>query len=328
MNAAATQSSKRMTCAELLRVATPWLASKGDESAKVDAETLLAHALGIRRIDVFLQFERPVSVAEQDRFRELMRRRATGEPIAYLVGRRGFGKQELEVGPGVLVPRPETELLVELALARGGAPRGRSGGEGSAAAGERVRILDVGTGSGCVAIAIAADLPSAEVVAVERSDEALAYARRNVAAILDAAAAAGASGGSSHRVDARPRVEVRAGDGFQPVAGERFDVVVANPPYVRSGDLAGLPRDVRDFEPRAALDGGEDGLSVVRAWTAPAFAVLTPGGWALFEIGAGQGTAAAEIFRDAGFDRVSVTDDLAGHPRVVAGRKPLAPSGR
>lgn len=235
-----------------------------------------------------------MSSAEQDTFRELIRRRSTGEPVAYITGRRGFWSVDLEVGPGVLVPRPETELLVEIALARGGAPRPADAGP--------LRVLDVGTGSGAIAIAIAKELPESVVVAIDRSPEALAIARRNVETIVPG------------------RVELLEGDGFAPVTGRVFDLVLSNPPYIPTGDIAGLMRDVRDHEPRAALDGGPDGLDVVRAWAPAARACLAPGGWAMFEIGAGQGAAAARIFREAGFADVSLKDDLAGIPRVVAGR--------
>lgn len=285
-----------MTILELLAKSTPWLAGKGSESAKADAEILLAKVLGIRRIDLYLRFEQPVSTAEQDRFRELMRRRAAGEPVAYLTGTKGFHDFDVEVGPGVLVPRPETETLVDLALARGGAPR--------PVGAPPLRIVDVGTGSGCIAIALARGLPDSDVTAIERSPEALAIARRNIAAL------------------AADRVRLLEGDGFAPVQGETFDLVVSNPPYIAESERASLPRDVRDFEPAGALFGGLDGLSVIRAWSAGAFAHLSPGGWALFEVGSTQGAAASDIFREAGFTDVTVSKDLGGLDRVVSGRRP------
>lgn len=284
-----------MTILELLGKATPWLATKGSESPKADAEILLAHVLGIRRIDLFLRFEQPVAPAEQDAFRELMRRRAAGEPVAYLVGKKGFHDFEVEVGPGVLIPRPETETLVDLALARGGAPR--------APGAPPLRIVDVGTGTGCVAIALARGLPDADVTAIELSHEAIAIARRNIAAL------------------APERVRLLEGDGFAPVKDETFDLVVANPPYVAESERATLMRDVRDFEPGGALFAGADGFSVIRAWAADAFAHSNPGAWTMFEIGAGQGEEATAIFRSAGFTDVSLTPDLAGIPRVIAGRR-------
>ena len=150
-----------MTILELLGKSTPWLQSKGSESAKADAEILLAKVLKIRRIDLFLRFEQPVTTPEQDAFRELMRRRAAGEPVAYLTGSKGFHDFDVEVGRGVLVPRPETETLVELALARGGAAR--------PVGAPPLRIVDVGTGSGCIAIALARGLPDSDVTAIELS---------------------------------------------------------------------------------------------------------------------------------------------------------------
>ncbi len=280
-----------MTVQELLGKSVPWLKTKGVESAKVDAETLLAKTLALKRMDLFLQFERPVTAPEQDAFRELMKRRAAGEPVAYLTGRRGFWKLDFEVGSGVLIPRPETELLVELALARAGAGSGAP------------RILDVGTGSGCIAISLAHDLPEAKVVAIERSPEALAIARRNVETLVPG------------------RVDLREGDAFAAVRGEIFDVIVSNPPYIPTKDIAGLMRDVRDFEPALALDGGADGLGLVRAWAAAAFGHLGPGGWCFFEIGVGQGEAALAAFRAAGFADTFVKDDLDGIPRVAGGRR-------
>lgn len=284
-----------MTVLELLGKATPWLSQKGSESAKADAEILLAHALKVRRIDLFLQFDKPVSGAEQDAFRELIRRRAAGEPVAYLVGKKGFWDFEVEVGPAVLVPRPETETLVELALARGGAVRG----EGASA-----RIVDIGTGSGCIAIALARGLPEAEVTAIDRSPDALAVAARNVAALCPG------------------RVRLLDGDGLAPVSGERFDLVVSNPPYIPEADLGTLARDVREFEPRAALTPGPDGLALVRAWSRSAFEHLVPGGWCAFEIGIGQADASRAAFGEAGFADVTLTNDLGGIPRVVSGRRP------
>lgn len=282
---------KPMTVMELLGKATPWLKGKGIESAKVDAELLLAKALGIRRLDIYLQFDRPVSTSEQDAFRELIRRRAASEPVAYLVGTRGFYKSDFEVAPGVLIPRPETELVVETALARAGT---RS----------PLRILDVGTGSGCIAVSLARELPEAVVVALDKSADALAIARRNAEAL------------------APGRVDLRESDGFAAVRGKTFHLVVSNPPYIPSADVPKLMRDVKDFEPALALDGGADGLAFVREWSKGAFAHLERDGWAIFEIGVGQADSAPALFRDAGFTDVSVQDDLAAIPRVVSGRKP------
>jgi len=230
-------------------------------------------------------------VPEQDAYRELMKRRALREPVAYLSGRRGFWKLDFEVGSGVLIPRPETELLVELALARAGAR------------GTPARVLDIGTGSGCIAISIAHELPEAMVVAVEKSPEAYAIARRNIEALVPG------------------RVDLRAGDGVGPVAAETFDVVVSNPPYIPTQDIASLMKDVRDFEPALALDGGADGLDYVRRWSAAAAGLLNPGGAVLFEIGIGQKESALAAFRDADLIDLFAKDDLAGIPRVVGGRK-------
>lgn len=226
--------------------------------------------------------EAEVPFEVEDAFLALARRRRAGEPVAYILGRREFYSLDLAVDPAVLIPRPETELLVDLALERGAAT-----------------VLDLGTGSGAVALAIKRHLPAARVVAVEASAAALAVARRNAAKLgLD--------------------VDFRHGRWFEPVAGERFELVVSNPPYVAEGDphLADL-----SFEPVQALVSGPDGLEAIREITSAAGLFLAPGGWLLLEHGAGQELAVRSLLEQAGLESVRTWPDLAGIGRASGGRR-------
>lgn len=226
--------------------------------------------------------EAEVPFEVEDAFLGFARRRRAGEPVAYILGRREFYSLELSVNPAVLIPRPETELLVDLALER-----------------RPACVLDLGTGSGAVALAVKRHLPGARVVAVESSAAALAVARRNA-------------------VKLNLEVEFRHGRWFEPVAGERFDLVVSNPPYVAEGDphLPGLRH-----EPAAALVSGPDGLEAIREITLAAGLFLEPGGWLLLEHGQGQDAAVRGLLGRAGLDSVRTWPDLAGVGRVTGGRR-------
>jgi release factor glutamine methyltransferase len=244
----------------------------------------------VDRLTLYTDHERPLTPPELGAMRELIARRGRREPLAHLVGRRAFRRLSLAVGPDVLVPRPETEVLVEWALellAPG------------------ARVADWGTGSGAIALALADEGPEGiAVTALERSEAALAVARANAAP-----------------VDAE--VEWLASDGFAAVAGRRFDLVVANPPYLSQAELEAAPPELA-FEPRDALVAGPLGTEALERLAAEAPAHLEPGGWLLSEIGAGQGEAAAALWRGAGLAGVEVRPDLAGLPRVVGGRVPPA----
>lgn len=256
-------------------------------SPSLDAELLLAEVLGLSRGALRARDHEPCAPAGLQRFLALVERRAGGEPLAYLTGRRGFRDLELEVTPDVLVPRPETELLVELALERM---------TGRAAPG----VLDLGTGSGAIALAIAAERRDADVVAVDASAAALAVARRN---------AVRANIGN---------VRFVAGHWLEPVAGE-FDVIVSNPPYVAAGDPH-LPALVH--EPRSALVPGATGLEAIEEIVREAPSHLVAGGWLIVEHGADQGRAVRELCRQAGLDEVATFRDLAGLERATCGRRP------
>ena len=246
-----------------------------------EARLLLAAASGFSEASVLAFPERDLPEETEGRFRELVQRRARGEPVAYILGRKEFYGLELAVNPAVMVPRPETELLVDLALQR-----------------DFSSLVDLGTGSGAIALAIKRQRPAARVVAVEASAAALSVAQRNAARY-------------------GLQVDFRHGRWFEPLAGERFDLIVANPPYVAEDDphLPGL-----EFEPRAALTSGADGLDAMREIAREAPRHLAAGGWLLVEHGAGQEDAVQALLRQAGLAEVDSCPDLARIPRVAAGK--------
>ena len=254
------------TLMEVVRLSSGYLESHGSGSPRLDAELLAATALGIRRLDIYLQFDRPLEELQLAAIRELVRRRGDGEPVAHITGEREFHGRTFAVTPDVLIPRPETETLVALTLQR------------ATRHGDGVRIADAGTGSGCVAITLAAELPMATVTATDVSSAALAVAAINVA-----------------RYSLGEKVELVQGSWCDPLDGGRFDIAVSNPPYIPTGDLAGLERDVRDHEPRLALDGGADGLDAYRALLPSMAACLAVGGWAAVEIDIGAAEAVEQL---------------------------------
>jgi release factor glutamine methyltransferase len=260
-----------------------FFAKKGVDAPRLTAELLLAHALSCDRVRLYLDFDKPIAEPELARYRELVRRRGEGEPTAYLVGRKEFYGRSFRVDARVLVPRPETELVLEAALA---------------ALPEGGRALDLCTGSGCLAVSLALERKGAQVVATDVSPDALALARENAAAL-------GAV------------VEFAQGDLWAAVhGGEPFDVVVSNPPYIPAKELAGLPPEVRR-EPCIALDGGEDGLSVLRRIVAGAPPRLRPGGLLCLEMHESHWDVLPRLCLEAGFGRAEARRDLAGLPRYT-----------
>lgn len=280
------------TIGRVARWATDDFRARGLDSPRLEAEVLLAHALGVPRINLFLELERPLEPSELARYRALITRRRAREPVAYLIGEREFYGRPFRVDASVLIPRPDTETLVEVALSRT-APRSLYG-----------RALDVCTGSGCVAITIARERPTWRVSATELSPAALAVARDN-----------------AHRLGAHT-LALLEGDLYAPVAGQRFELVTANPPYIPDREIDELDADVRDFEPRLALSGGADGHDLNRRVIGEAARVLAPRGVLAVEIMAGTAGDVVEMFRAAGFDDVRVTNDHAGRDRVVSGVGP------
>jgi release factor glutamine methyltransferase len=278
------------TVVELLGVASAYLDARGFETPRLDAELLLGHVLGMRRLELYLHHDRPLEPAEVDAFRALLRRRAGGEPVAYLLGSAGFRRLTLKVDARALVPRPETEVLVELVLAR--LPDGGS-------------LLDVGTGSGAIALAVASERPDAHVTAVDVSGEALALAREN----RDALGLA-------------DRVELLRSDLYAGLPdGARFDLIAANPPYIRDDDPLLHPH-VRDHEPHVAIFAGPDGLDLIRRLVAGARARLEARGSLAIEVAEGQAGRVRALLEEAGFIDLVVERDLAAIERCVAGTAP------
>lgn len=260
------------------------------DEARSEADHLLAQVLGVDRSWLFAHAGDALEAAAAEAFDALLTARLEGRPVAHLTGRRGFWRFDLEVSPATLVPRPDTERLVELALER-------------LPAGVAQRILDLGTGTGAIALALAFEREQARVVAVERSPAAAAVARRNAL-----------------RLGLEARVDVREGDWFAPVAGEVFDLIASNPPYIEDDDPH-LDRGDLRFEPRSALASGADGLDDLRRIVAQAPAHLPPGGWLLLEHGWRQGPAVRALFEAAGLDDIETSMDLEQRERVTQGRR-------
>jgi release factor glutamine methyltransferase len=271
------------TVREALTAATDALAAAGVDTPRLDAELLLAEATGWDRAQLAAEPEAGVQPAAGRRFGEMARRRVRREPVAYILGRKGFRGIEVAVDGRALIPRPETELLVEVALEV--TPR---------------RALDVGTGSGAIALALAAEIPDCQVIATDTSGEALALAREN-----------------AERLGINGRVRFERGT--VPVDGA-FDLVVANLPYVREDELPRLAPEIARYEPREAVVAGKDGLEAISAIAPAATAVLEAEGSLALEVGAGQAGSVAELLLDLGFRQVEGRQDLAGIPRVVLGR--------
>ena len=277
----------------LLRWTASHFDSRGIDSPRLTAEVLLAHALSTTRLKLYVDFDRPLEAAELDRFRALVRQRASGVPTQHLVGGREFYGRWFQVDRRAFIPRPETELLVEACLPQ------------VAAAGAGARALDLCAGSGCVGITLAAERPDLQVDAVELSAEACNLARSNAAAL-------GVAG----------RYELRQGDLFDPLPpGMRWPLIASNPPYVPSGEIASLAVEVRDHDPTAALDGGPDGLDLIRRIVGGAAERLVSGGFLALEIGDGQGPAVRSLLEGAGYREVGVARDPAGHDRIATARR-------
>lgn len=281
------------TVLELLRWTTDYFARAGIDTARLDAEVLLAHALEIDRMRLYLDFEKPVLPIERDRFRALVQQRASKRvPVSLLLGQREFWSLNFRVTSDVLTPRPETETLVEAALTK--VPDSEAA----------IRILDLGTGSGAIALSLASELPQAEITASDLSEAALQIAAQN-----------------ADHLHTRERVRFLQGDLFGPLASERFDLIVSNPPYVARDDAGSLPPELL-HEPEVALFAGPDGLDVIRRLIAEAGQHLSRGGWLLIELSPEQiGTVEQELSQ-AGFLDVERRFDLSRQPRVVLARWP------
>jgi len=282
------------TVLSLLEWSDRYLRERAFQEPRLNAELLLSHALGLPRLGLYLQFDRPLAPEELAKFKGLLLRRMTHEPVQYILGETEFMGLRFEVTPAVLIPRPETEELVEEVLAwlkRSGREEGE--------------ILEIGAGSGNIAVALGKFLPGFRVTSLEKSADALDVARRNR---------------DRHAVK---NVEFLQGDVFNaPFDGRNYDAVVSNPPYIADAELGGLEPEVRDFEPRMATAGGVDGLLFVRKIAELAYGLLRPGGGMFMEIAAGQAGAAAAIARRSAFDGVGVKKDFAGIGRILSGFVP------
>lgn len=285
------------TILNLIRWTDERFRKEGLTTPRLDAEVLLAETLGMDRVALYTHFDQPVQPAELMRFKKLIQRRLRREPVAYIVGQREFWSLKFIVTPDVLIPRPETEILVMEALKVLSQPEQTK---------RRIRILEMGTGSGAISVALAKELPSASMVATDLSEKALSIAEENAL-----------------RNGVRERILFLPGDLFAPLEkGSIFELIITNPPYIPQDYFPSLPPEVRDFEPRVALDGGRDGLTFFRRVLPRLGEYLSPQGWVLAEIGAGQDQKVREIAAaNPDLDSCDFLPDLAGIKRVFKARK-------
>ncbi|MDD2734004.1 MAG: peptide chain release factor N(5)-glutamine methyltransferase [Desulfuromonadaceae bacterium] len=272
------------TTLKVLAWTKEFLLAKGIVNARLEAEWLLCAVTGLDRVGLYLQYDKPLNESELAEYRAKVARRAKREPLQHILGSEEFCGLEYEVTADVLIPRHDTEVLVSEAFARN---------PGAAT------ILDIGTGSGCIAVSLQKLFTNAAVTATDISEAALVVARRNA---------------ERHGVE----IEFLAGSLFAPVAGRRYDLVVSNPPYIPSADIESLDQEVRDYDPRSALDGGKDGLDIYRALIPSSVDFLNPGGWLLVEVGIGQAEEVVRLFRNSGgFREPVVTCDHGRIERTV-----------
>ena len=290
-------ASPYKTIRELIQVTSEYLDGKGVESAKLNAERLLADVLGLSRIELFFQHDRPVLGEELDHYRDLVRRRAQGEPLQKILGETEFYSKVFKVEPGVFIPRPETERLVEEAVALLAPPDRRL---------LAPVAVEIGCGTGIIGICLALDVPRLTVYATDVNPAAVQLTKHN-----------------AHTLGADPRVHVLPGNRFDPLPAHlkgQVDLVVSNPPYIRAADIPGLAVEVSEHDPVEALDGGQDGLVFYRAMASGLGAWLRPGGHVAGEIGDDQGRDVEDIFSASGLEDIRVIRDYADRDRVVTAR--------
>jgi release factor glutamine methyltransferase len=285
---------KNWTVLSLIEWGTQYLAGNGFDEARLHVELLLGRVLSLPRLSLYLQFDRVLAPAELSLFKELFKRRLAHEPLQYILGETEFMGLRIAVDPSVLIPRPETEILVEKAIE---CAKSRSDGS--------VDILDVGTGSGNIAVALSRFLPSSRILSVDASSEALAMAERNI------------------RQHGCQNVQLRQLDILmEDPRNQLFDLIVSNPPYVSADEFGQLQVEVRDFEPRRATTDGGDGYVFHRRLAQMGMSHLRPGGWLLVEIGFGQSERVRDLFRSAGLAGVDIVPDFSQIARIAVARKP------
>ena len=282
--------SKPISFADIQRQMTHILRDAGGETAALDARLLLAHIADMSDTQLAMEAESPISSRLERAAQKVIALRANGKPIAKIIGHKEFWGRRFCVSQAVLDPRPDSETLIEAALPL--LPPEQD-----------VQLIDLGTGSGCLLLTLLAERPRARGLGIDKSPAALHIARRN-----------------AHLLGLRRRVALRHGNWLHGV-NLRADMIVANPPYIESAEIARLDKTVRLFDPRAALDGGADGLGPYRRLIKPSFAALKHGGDLLLEIGASQADAVSALMADAGFDNIALTQDLAGRDRILHGQK-------
>ncbi len=285
------------TIQKLLNWTVKHFTEKGIDSPRLSAELLLSDVLGLKRIELYTQFDKAVSTEQLERLRELVDRASQDEPIAYIVGKTEFYSLELEITPDCMIPRPETELLVERAIEF---LRTRSG---------KQFVCDLCTGSGCVAAAVAKNYTDAEIIATDISDAALKIAARNI-----------------ERYQLQGRIKLLCGDLFDPIMPQldvgKFDLIVCNPPYVSTGEFEKLNKNVKDYEPRSALFGGDDGLDICRRIIEEADKFLKAGAALMLEVGYRQGPAVKELLeRGDCFGQITIEKDVHDNDRIAVGKK-------
>lgn len=298
----ATEPESAWTVLKLIKWTADYLTRKGIRTARLDGELLLAQLLGLDRTELYMNFDQPLTSEELARFRILVKRRANREPLQYITGIQEFWSMPFRVSPQVLIPRPETELLVEegIEALNGTFPHCTH---------TQLYILDIGTGSGAIAAALAKEVKGSSVIGVDMSEGALALARENI-----------------EINDLSSSITLFQGNLFEPVGRQHFHLIVSNPPYIPHSEMKDLQPEVSQYEPASALDGGIDGLDYFRELIPKAIDYLLPDGWLMLEHGMGQAEVLIAIFEKTGdYTGVESVRDLAGIDRVVKGQKKKAP---
>jgi release factor glutamine methyltransferase len=289
------------TIQKLLNRTAKYLADKGVDSPRLSAELLLGDVAGLKRIELYTQFDKPVTKEQLDRLRDLVKRAGQHEPIAYIIGKAEFYSLELNITPDCMIPRPETELLVERAI------------EFLRKRPSKQFVCDLCTGSGCIAVAIAKNFPDADIIATDISDAALSIAAKNV-----------------EKYQVNNRITFLCGDLFEPIVPqldiERFDLIICNPPYVSSAEFEKLGKNVKDYEPRSALFAGDNGLDIYRRIIERVEQFLKPDAALMLEIGYSQGQPVRELLEQTGcFSKVAIEKDFHNNDRIVIAKKVKGP---